>query len=83
MRKLPVKFCLALLAITVFSGCALIRKGDSPLDYRDSLVIPAGTTFKDVPFYVNGKDKEPTFLDFVTDSEGVFFSNEGLKAVKK
>jgi hypothetical protein len=61
----------------------LIRKGNAPLDYRDSLVIPAGTTFKNVPFYVNGKDKEPTFLDFVTDSEGIYFSNEGAKAVQK
>jgi len=51
------------------------------LDYRDSLILPKGTVIKAVPFFVNGEGKDPTLLDFTTDSEGVFLSNEGLKAV--
>ena len=83
MRRTLAVFCLGLLATTLLSSCASVggRAGKSPLDYRDSLILPKGTVIKAVPFFVNGEGKDPTLLDFTTDSEGVFLSNEGLKAV--
>jgi hypothetical protein len=82
MRKTFAVFFLALLATTL-SSCSTIRVGTKPLDYRDSLALPAGTVIKDVPFFVNGKDNPPTKMDFCTDSDGAFMSLEGLKAVQK
>ncbi len=83
MRKTFAVSLLLSLAITLFSGCLTIRSGNKPLDYRDNLALPAGTVIKDVPFFINGKDKPPTKMDFTTDSEGAFMSLEGLKAVQK
>lgn len=82
MKRLLGLSCGALLVTMLFASCASVgRSGKSPLDYRDNLVIPKGTVIKQVPFYVNGEGKEPTMLDYTTDSEGVFLSTEGLKAV--
>lgn len=84
MRKIPVAFCLALLTTITLSSCASLpgRSGKSPLDYRDSLILPKGTVIKAVPFFINGEGKDPTLLDFTTDSEGCFLSNAGMKAVR-
>lgn len=82
MRKMYAVSFLALLSITLCS-CSTIRAGNKPLDYRDHLPLPAGTVIKNVPFYINGKDKPPTEMDFYTDSDGAFMSLEGLKAVQK
>ena len=83
MRKISALCFLLLLASTGFNGCTTIRTGNAPLDYRDNLALPKGTVIKDVPFYVNGEGKDPTFMDVVTDSEGAFWSMEGQKAIKK
>jgi hypothetical protein len=83
MQKISAVCFWLLLGITVFSGCQTVRRGNTPLDYRDNLALPKGTVIKDVPFYVNGEGKDPTFLDVVTDTEGAYWSMEGQKAIVK
>jgi len=81
MRKIPVVFFLALLVITL-SSCSPLRVGTKPLDYRDNLALPAGTVIKNVPLFINGKDKPPMLADFTTDTDGAYMSNEAIKAVQ-
>lgn len=49
----------------------------------DYVELPAGTTIKNVPFYVNGKEKDPTMMDFTTDVDGAFFSGQAQEVLKK
>jgi hypothetical protein len=49
----------------------------------DYVELPAGTIIKDVPFFINGKDKPPVKMDVTTTYDGAFFSGDAQEVLKK
>jgi hypothetical protein len=81
--QLSVIGLCSLTAITIFSGCALLKQKPMAFSVPDYVELPAGTVIKDVPFYVNGKDQPPTKMDYTVETEGAFFSGPAQEVLKK
>jgi len=83
-QRLSASVFLVFAVTIAFSGCASFKKSQGiAFDHRDYVEMPEGTVIKNVPFYVNGKDKAPVLMDYTTQSEGAFFSGEAQEVLKK
>lgn len=77
LLRLSMILCLLLISIT---ACA--NQPRHAFDVRDYVEIPAGTVIKNVPFYLNGKDKAPTLADYTTSGEGAYYSLAAEKVLR-
>ena len=70
----------ALWLLTVLIGCA--KTSSMAFDHRDYVELPKGTLIKDVPFWLNGADKAPTYTDYLTAEEGAYYSGAAQEVLK-